>query len=84
MIPHNPLGIKDSFPYFCEALVEFKDTTPELERQFQSLIETFKNCYGEENWNSYINDFPPSLKNDIISRFSHGQQKYGSMKDRKV
>ena len=25
MIPYNPIGIAESFPYFCEALVEFKN-----------------------------------------------------------
>jgi transportin-1 len=25
MIPYNPIGIADSFPYFCEALIEFKE-----------------------------------------------------------
>lgn len=31
MIPFNPIGIADSFPYFCEALVEFTDPPPDLE-----------------------------------------------------
>jgi hypothetical protein len=34
MIPHNPLGIADSFPYFCQALVEFKTPSAELEKLF--------------------------------------------------
>lgn len=34
MIPHNPMGIADSFIYFCEALVEFKDPPAELEKMF--------------------------------------------------
>lgn len=34
MIPHNPLGIADSFPYFCEALVEFTDPPNKLEKVF--------------------------------------------------
>lgn len=25
MIPYNPIGIGESFPYFCEALIEFRD-----------------------------------------------------------
>jgi len=31
MIPFNPIGIADSFPYFCEALIEFVDPPQELE-----------------------------------------------------
>jgi transportin-1 len=25
MIPYNPIGIAENFPYFCEALIEFKN-----------------------------------------------------------
>ncbi len=42
MIPYNPIGIADSFPYFCEALVEFSDPPAELEYTFQNLIFTYK------------------------------------------
>jgi hypothetical protein len=38
MIPYNPIGIKDSFQVFCEALVEFQHPPPELEQIFQTLI----------------------------------------------
>lgn len=31
MIPYNPIGITDSFPSFCEALVEFSNPPAELE-----------------------------------------------------
>jgi hypothetical protein len=31
MIPYNPIGIVDSFTFFCEALVEFPDAPPTLE-----------------------------------------------------
>lgn len=34
MIPYNPIGIADSFPYFCEALIEFNDPPAELEYTF--------------------------------------------------
>jgi transportin-1 len=69
MIPYNPLGIADSFPYFCEALVEFKDSPPELEKLFQSLILTYKQCLGQEEWNHYIDSFPPTLKLEFNNRF---------------
>lgn len=47
MIPYNPIGIADSFPYFLEALVEFHNPPAELESTFQNLISTYKNCLGE-------------------------------------
>lgn len=42
MVPFNPIGIADSFPYFVEALVEFSDPPAELEQVFQNLIYTYK------------------------------------------
>ena len=42
MIPYNPIGIADSFPYFCEALIEFNDPPTDLETIFQNLIFTYK------------------------------------------
>jgi len=46
MISFNPLGIADSFPYFCEALVEFKEAPLDLEKIFQGLILSYKQCLG--------------------------------------
>jgi hypothetical protein len=34
MIPFNPIGIAENFPYFCESLIEFNDPPPELENIF--------------------------------------------------
>jgi transportin-1 len=34
MIPYNPIGIAESFPYFCEALIEFKAPPRDLEYTF--------------------------------------------------
>ncbi len=38
MIPFNPIGIAESFPFFCEAIVEFKNPSQELEYIFKNLI----------------------------------------------
>jgi len=73
MIPYNPIGIADSFPYFCEALIEFSDPPAELEYTFQNLIFTYKQCLGETEWVKYIESFPPALKAEFNSRFQlHG------------
>ena len=50
MIPYNPMGIAESFPYFCEALVEFKNPPKELEYIFQNLLFTYKQCLGGKVW----------------------------------
>ena len=70
MIPFNPVGISESFPYFCEALVEFKDPNSDLEYIFLNLIQTYKVCLGEEAWEAYLASFPLSLKEELTTRFS--------------
>lgn len=69
MIPYNPIGIADSFPYFCEALIEFKDPPKDLEYTFQNLIFTYKQCLGPQEWTNYIESFPAPLKAELNSRF---------------
>ena len=78
MIPYNPIGIGESFPYFCEALIEFRDPPQDLENVFQNLIFTYKYCLGEKEWESYIQSFPPVLKNELISRFKLGAADRGA------
>lgn len=69
MIPFNPIGIAESFPYFCEALVEFKNPSQELEYIFKNLIQTYKQCLGADDWNAYLESFPEALRNELNSRF---------------
>ncbi len=69
MIPYNPIGIADSFPYFCEALVEFSDPPADLEQTFHNLIFTYKQCLGNEEWTRYIESFPSVLQSELNSRF---------------
>jgi len=69
MIPYNPIGITDSFPFFCEALVEFSHPPPELEQTFQNLILTYQKCLGQEVWQQYLESFPEGLKTQFLERF---------------
>ena len=69
MIPFNPIGITESFPFFCEALVEFKDPSPELEYMFKNLIQTYKKCLGDQEWNEYLESFPFHLRAQLNNRF---------------
>ena len=69
MIPYNPIGITDSFPYFCEALIEFDDPPTELEYTFKNIIQTYKQCLGEQEWAKYIETFPMVLKQELNNRF---------------
>jgi hypothetical protein len=73
MTPYNPEGIADCFPYFCEALVEFKNPPADLEYIFQNIIGTFRQCLGTDNWNSTMESFPPVLRDELQSRFKIGR-----------
>jgi hypothetical protein len=69
MIPFNPMGIADSFPEFCEALIEFKEASEELQYIFRNLLMTYKKCLGDETWNTYLESFPPALRTQLNTRF---------------
>lgn len=69
MIPYNPIGIAEGFPYFCEALVEFKNPSQDLEHIFHNLIMTFRQCLGSQEWDAYMDSFPPQLRDELYARF---------------
>lgn len=71
MIPFNPVGISDSFPYFCEALLEFENPPQDLECTFKNLILTYKQCLGPKEWSTYIHSLPKQLKKDLEGRFGN-------------
>ena len=73
MVPYNPMGIAESFPFFCEALVEYKNPPQDLEKLFQNLILTYRQCLGQKEWRSYVESFPPQLKLEFDARFSSYQ-----------
>ena len=74
MIPYNPDGIAESFPYFCEALVEFNNPSKELEYIFQKLIKTFRECLGPKQWSAYTESFPSVLREELNKRFSSSSE----------
>jgi transportin-1 len=69
MIPHNPSGAISHFPYLCDALVEYKNPSPELEQVFGALLRCFKQGIGQE-WNNYFAKFPLELRKQLNSRFN--------------
>ena len=69
MIPVNPMGIIDNFSQFCQALIEFKGASEELEYIFRNLIMTYKKCLGDETWNGYLESFSPVLRSQLNTRF---------------
>ena len=68
MIPCNPLGVVNQFPYLCDALVEYKDPPAELEEMFRNLLTSYKHSVGEK-WLDYLESFPSDLKEQLKGRF---------------
>lgn len=50
------------FPYFCSAVCNYEDGNIELNLIFKSMLQTFKQQCGDENWRTYISKFPDDLK----------------------
>ena len=68
-IGRNSNGILNDFPYFCSAVVYYKEPRPELHNIFKGILQTFKANFGEENWRVYVDKFPPDLKGSLRSKF---------------
>ena len=68
-IGHNTTAITKEFPYFCSAIVHFKEPRPEMHLIFKKILHTFKNQLGEEYWRDYISKFPDDLKHNLMHRF---------------
>ncbi len=64
----NPSGALKHFPYFCDAVAEFKTAKPELEKIFQSIMVTFRDSIGAQ-WSKYYAAFPEDLRRDLTNRF---------------
>lgn len=69
MLPKNPEATALGFPYICNSLVSYKDTSPELESIFLQIVQAFKQHCGN-NWNDYIDKWPASLKEQVSQRFN--------------
>mmetsp|Transcript_9942 Transcript_9942/g.16712 ORF Transcript_9942/g.16712 Transcript_9942/m.16712 type:complete len:95 (+) Transcript_9942:651-935(+) len=68
-VAKNTNGIINDFPYFCSALVHYKEPKPELHNIFRGMLHTFKQAFGEENWRQSVDEFPPELKAGLKSKF---------------
>jgi len=68
-IGRNTNAIINEFPFFCSAVVHYKDPRQELHLIFKGILQTFKMTCGEENWKAYISKFPDDLKSNLVHRF---------------
>jgi len=64
----NPNGVINYFAFFCDAICQYENPAPELERMFQNLVGSFKNTLREK-WFDYFKLFPEKLKIKMANRF---------------
>ncbi len=67
-ILHNPNGVINNFPFFCDAVSFYDDAPYELESLFKNLIFSFKISL-KENWSDYFENFPQKLKEKMYERY---------------
>lgn len=68
-IARNTKGIMNDFPYFCSAIVYYKDPNRELNQIFRGMLHTFKSQCGEDYWKDYLSKFPDDLKHNLMHRY---------------
>jgi len=68
MIKFNPAGVVNSFPYLCDAIASWQNPKSDLRDMFFQILHGFKNSLGNE-WDSYFNSFPPTLRMLLQERY---------------
>ncbi|XP_043646591.1 transportin-1-like isoform X2 [Drosophila teissieri] len=61
MIRLNPEGVVTDFMFFCDAVASWENPPQNLRQMIQNILQGFKNQTGEENWQSFTDQFPPPL-----------------------
>ncbi|XP_039489315.1 transportin-1-like isoform X2 [Drosophila santomea] len=61
MIRLNPEGVVPDFIFFCDAAASWENPPQNLQQVIQNILQVFKNQMGEENWQSFTNQFPSPL-----------------------
>jgi len=64
----NALGALKYFPYFCDAVIEYKNPGEDLEKLFKGILTSFKESIGEK-WAGYVSAFPADLRQKLNQRF---------------
>jgi transportin-1 len=65
----NPNGLINHFPYFCDAICQYENPTPELNNLFNDLIYSYKTNF-QDRWIEIIKKFPENLQKRMNIRFN--------------
>ncbi|CAF0785363.1 unnamed protein product [Didymodactylos carnosus] len=69
MIMLNPLGVANDFIYVCDAIASWDKPPPELHQKFQQILLTFKQEFGQDQWQQFTDRFPISLKQRLQTQY---------------
>ncbi|KAJ3077701.1 hypothetical protein HK102_005027, partial [Quaeritorhiza haematococci] len=67
MIEANPTGLIKDFVYFCDAVLRWERTSPELNEYFRKLLTGYKGMMGEQ-WGPYVATFPERIREGLQQR----------------
>ncbi|EIW58924.1 transportin-PC [Trametes versicolor FP-101664 SS1] len=68
LVQMNPAGIKKSLLCFCDAIVQWKQPSPELNDMFQHLLNGFKQTDAVD-WAVQVVQFPPATQEALAARY---------------
>ncbi|CAB3404704.1 unnamed protein product [Caenorhabditis bovis] len=69
MINLNPAGILQDFIFWCDAIASWNAPNPELKNMFSRILLAFKQQVGDQNWNNFVAQFPPPLRERLTSQY---------------
>ena len=69
MIASNPQGVANNFIYFCDSTASWVTPTEELKDMFEKILGGFRREVGEENWQSFVKQFPQDLLNKLAASY---------------
>ncbi|CAG0908347.1 unnamed protein product [Cyprideis torosa] len=69
MIDLNPNGVIADFIYFCDAIASWMNPQPDLKDMFCRILNGFKTQMGEERWSQFIGQFPPPLRERLVTLY---------------
>ncbi|KAF7639288.1 Importin N-terminal domain-containing protein [Meloidogyne graminicola] len=69
MINCNPQGVAAYFIFLCDAIASWQTPSEELRFMFGRILSAFKLQVGQDNWNSFVAQFPPALKQRLGTQY---------------
>lgn len=69
IVVRHPNFCKENFMYFCDAVASWNDIKLDLKQTIKTILITFKEQCGENNWNIFYQQCPEMLKLRLINLY---------------